>query len=125
MPNLPRHARHPLSHKQLLPAFTRGLLFQMQHSYGLCAERCCLSSKSVQLVLVTACNAGFAGSRSGALIATAWTSLVHMGEQGFMHITQQLMQVAPHDCTTSLHATCSLPALSVVCEFPTVGAGAA
>ncbi|KAL0029641.1 hypothetical protein WJX79_010044 [Trebouxia sp. C0005] len=34
---------------------------------------------------------GFAGSRSGALTATAWTS---MGEQGFMHITQQLMQTA-------------------------------
>lgn len=37
---------------------------------------------------------GFAGSRSGALIATAWSSLVHMGEQGFMHITHQLMQAA-------------------------------
>ncbi len=70
------------------------------------------------------CNVGFAGSRSGALIATAWTSLVHMGEQGFMHITQQLMQVPLHDCATSLHATCSLPALSVVCDSA-VGAGAA
>ncbi len=46
-------------------------------------------------------NAGFAGSRSSALTATAWTSLVHMGEQGFMHINHQLMQVPPHDnlCT--------------------------
>ena len=39
-------------------------------------------------------DVGFAGSRSGALISTAWASLVHQGEQGFMHITQQLMQVS-------------------------------
>ncbi len=71
------------------------------------------------------CNAGFAGSRSGALIATAWSSLVHMGEQGFMHITHQLMQVPLDDCATSLHATCSFPALSVVCDVPAVGGGAA
>lgn len=37
---------------------------------------------------------GFAGSRSGALIATAWASLVHMGQQGFMDVTQKLMQAA-------------------------------
>ena len=70
------------------------------------------------------CSAGFAGSRSGALIATAWSSLVHMGEQGFMHITHQLMQVPPHNCATFLHATCSFPALSDVRDFPAVGAGA-
>ena len=40
-------------------------------------------------------DAGFAGSRSGALIATAWASLVHMGEQGFLDITQKLMQARP------------------------------
>lgn len=46
--------------------------------------------------------AGFAGSRSGALIATAWASLVHQGEQGFMRITHQLMQVlccGSHQCS--------------------------
>ena len=72
----------------------------------------CPSSHNCSL----SCNAGFAGSRSGALIATAWTSLVHMGEQGFMHITQQLMQVPPDDSTTSLHATCSFK-LQHSCNF--------
>ncbi len=27
------------------------------------------------------------------MIATAWASLVHLGQQGFMDITQKLMQV--------------------------------
>ncbi|DBB12500.1 TPA: hypothetical protein ACH3X3_005299 [Trebouxia sp. C0006] len=35
-------------------------------------------------------------SMLGGLIATAWSSSVHMGEQGFMHITHQLMQAAQH-----------------------------
>lgn len=30
---------------------------------------------------------GFAGSRSGALIATAWASLVHLGEEGLLAAT--------------------------------------
>jgi hypothetical protein len=36
---------------------------------------------------------GFAGSRSGALIATAWASLVHMGEEGFMVAAGELQLV--------------------------------
>jgi len=39
-----------------------------------------------------------------------------MGEQGFMHITQQLMQVPPDDSATSLHATCSFK-LQHSCNF--------
>ncbi len=30
---------------------------------------------------------GFAGSRSGALIATAWAALVHLGEEGYLQAT--------------------------------------
>lgn len=30
---------------------------------------------------------GFAGSRSGALIATAWAALVHLGEEGYLAAT--------------------------------------
>ena len=30
---------------------------------------------------------GFAGSRSGALIATAWASMVHLGEEGYLAAT--------------------------------------
>ncbi|KAI3426347.1 hypothetical protein D9Q98_008720 [Chlorella vulgaris] len=37
---------------------------------------------------------GFAGSRSGALIATAWASLVHMGEEGFMVAAETMMKSA-------------------------------
>ena len=36
---------------------------------------------------------GFAGSRSGALIATAWASLVHLGRQGFLDATGRIMKV--------------------------------
>ncbi|XXF75657.1 aminotransferase class V-fold PLP-dependent enzyme [Myxococcaceae bacterium GXIMD 01537] len=36
----------------------------------------------------------FAGSRSGALIATAWASLVSMGEQGYMDATKQVLETA-------------------------------
>ncbi len=36
---------------------------------------------------------GFAGSRSGALIATAWTALVHLGESGYLAHTAKIMQV--------------------------------
>ena len=37
--------------------------------------------------------AGFAGSRSGALIATAWASMIHLGEQGYVELTRKIMQV--------------------------------
>lgn len=37
---------------------------------------------------------GFAGSRSGALIATAWASLVHMGEDGYLRATAAIMEAA-------------------------------
>ncbi|KAK9822584.1 hypothetical protein WJX74_007398 [Apatococcus lobatus] len=37
---------------------------------------------------------GFAGSRSGALIATAWASLVHMGEEGYLRVTQEMLAAA-------------------------------
>ena len=37
---------------------------------------------------------GFAGSRSGALIATAWASMVHLGEAGYMDATAKIMQVS-------------------------------
>lgn len=30
---------------------------------------------------------GFAGSRSGALIATAWAAMVHLGEEGYLQST--------------------------------------
>jgi hypothetical protein len=36
---------------------------------------------------------GFAGSRSGALIATAWASMVHLGNDGFLRVTDQIMRV--------------------------------
>ncbi|EFJ48810.1 hypothetical protein VOLCADRAFT_60125, partial [Volvox carteri f. nagariensis] len=34
---------------------------------------------------------GLAGSRPGALIATAWASLVHLGEEGLMEATRRIM----------------------------------
>ncbi|KAL6777620.1 hypothetical protein ACKKBG_A14975 [Auxenochlorella protothecoides x Auxenochlorella symbiontica] len=37
---------------------------------------------------------GFAGSRSGALIATAWASLVHLGEDGFLEATSAILAAA-------------------------------
>jgi sphinganine-1-phosphate aldolase len=37
---------------------------------------------------------GFAGSRSGALIASAWAALVHQGEDGYLGTTKQLMDAA-------------------------------
>ena len=37
---------------------------------------------------------GFAGSRSGALIATAWAALVHMGREGYMEATRSMMTAA-------------------------------
>ena len=40
-------------------------------------------------------GAGFAGSRSGALIATAWAALVHQGEEGYLAITDAMLKVLP------------------------------
>lgn len=37
---------------------------------------------------------GFAGSRSGALIATAWASMVHLGEEGYLRATDGMMKAA-------------------------------
>jgi hypothetical protein len=37
---------------------------------------------------------GVAGSRPGALIATAWASLVRMGREGFLEVTRTLMAAA-------------------------------
>lgn len=37
---------------------------------------------------------GFAGSRSGAVIATAWTALVHLGEDGYLAATAAILDVA-------------------------------
>lgn len=34
-----------------------------------------------------------AGSRPGALIATAWTSLVHTGMSGYLATTKTMMEV--------------------------------
>ena len=49
------------------------------------------TAQSVRAVL----HAGFAGSRSGALISTAWASMVHQGEEGYLRITDQMMKVLP------------------------------
>lgn len=38
---------------------------------------------------------GFAGSRSGALISTAWAALVYLGRDGYVDITRCMMQVQP------------------------------
>ena len=46
---------------------------------------------------------GFAGSRSGALIATAWASMVHLGTEGYLRVTAQIMQAQP---SSSPFATC-------------------
>ena len=37
---------------------------------------------------------GFAGSRSGALIATAWASLMHLGRTGFMEATANMLDLS-------------------------------
>lgn len=37
---------------------------------------------------------GFAGSRSGALISTAWAALVHLGEAGYIEHTRLIMKAA-------------------------------
>ena len=38
-------------------------------------------------------HTGFAGSRSGALIATAWTSMAHLGQQQYLQLTDAIMKV--------------------------------
>lgn len=47
----------------------------------------------VETGLRGSCIAGFAGSRSGALIATAWASLIHTGYEGYLKHTDSIMQV--------------------------------
>lgn len=47
--------------------------------------------------------AGFAGSRSGALIATAWASMVHLGEEGYLQLTGDIMKVRALKPTLSRH----------------------
>ncbi|BDA43135.1 Sphingosine-1-phosphate lyase [Coccomyxa sp. Obi] len=37
---------------------------------------------------------GFAGSRSGALISTAWASMMHQGLEGYVALTDQMMKAA-------------------------------
>ena len=37
---------------------------------------------------------GFAGSRSGALIATAWASIMHLGRNGFVEATKRMMELS-------------------------------
>ena len=37
---------------------------------------------------------GMAGSRSGALIATAWAAIVHLGNAGYLKATQETMATA-------------------------------
>ena len=50
---------------------------------------------------VLALPAGFAGSRSGALIASAWASLMHQGQEGYQAITKKLMEVGFACCLNS------------------------
>lgn len=47
---------------------------------------------------------GLAGSRSGALIATAWAAMRHMGHEGYMRATQDIMQAADsfRDCVSAV-----------------------
>ncbi len=46
---------------------------------------------------------GMAGSRSGALIATAWAALVHHGEAGYMAATAAIMKVGPQHSSLQPH----------------------
>ena len=39
-------------------------------------------------------SSGMAGSRSGAVIATAWTALVHQGWDGYLRATEQMMRAS-------------------------------
>lgn len=55
---------------------------------------------------------GFAGSRSGAVIATAWASLVRLGEDGFLRATAAIMEVA----TRFKDAVRDMPELEVIGE---------
>ena len=55
-----------------------------------CTIRSATFSSASDYTLLAA--TGFAGSRSGALIATAWASMVHLGEAGFLDITKRIMQ---------------------------------
>lgn len=64
---------------------------------------------------------GFAGSRSGALIATAWASLVHLGEEGFLRATgEPLPPPNRRRRPTAVLQQCKLrPKLSLLFTFST------
>ncbi len=49
----------------------------------------CTSSDNFALVYS---SAAISGSRPGALIATAWASLVHLGEAGFLDATRRILE---------------------------------
>lgn len=68
---------------------------------------------------------GFAGSRSGALIATAWASMVHLGTEGYLRVTAQIMQAQPSPppfatCLCDCSAAASIYARSSGCAGPDV-----
>lgn len=48
----------------------------------------------------------------GALIATAWTALMHLGEQGYLDHTARIMQVRlnPTDCAPLMNVKAVRPA---------------
>ena len=52
----------------------------------------CMSISKVECVAVLPCNARSV-LLQGALIATAWTALMHLGEQGYLDHTARIMQV--------------------------------
>mmetsp|Transcript_39584 Transcript_39584/g.101195 ORF Transcript_39584/g.101195 Transcript_39584/m.101195 type:complete len:260 (-) Transcript_39584:203-982(-) len=67
---------------------------------------------------------GFPGSRSGALIATAWTSLAFMGLDGFLQVTKKILAISK-DFQVGLQKIDGLevlgqPAMSVVAFKSTV-----
>ena len=55
---------------------------------------------------------GFAGSRNGALIATAWASLAHLGKSGFIAITNDILLAADK----FKHGVGDIPDLEVIGE---------
>ena len=67
---------------------------------------------------------GFAGSRSGALIATAWASMVHLGTEGYLRVTAQIMQAQPSSlpfatCLCNSSAAASVLRKTVHVQAPT------
>lgn len=52
---------------------------------------------------------GFAGSRNGALVATAWAALVHLGRGGYLEVTDKIMKAA----TSFTNAIRTIPELEL------------